>query len=502
MPHNAVGRIGMSARLQVEGASKSFLGVQALDDVSFDLAPGEILALIGENGAGKSTLIRILAGAHQPDSGVIRLNGDIATIANPADAERLGIATVYQELSLFPELTVAENLLFSTFVSRATVRWREVRKEARRFLAEMGLHVDVDAPVAALSIAEKQMLEIAKAVHRDVQILILDEPTAVLGGADVDRLLALVRSLAERGVSIIFVSHRLSEVFGLADRFLVLKDGRKTGEGRIADTNHDALVSMMVGRDFEYSVGEKNADLGGVLLEALSITRQGVLDDISLSVRSGEVVGIAGLRGAGRTELARAIFGADSRDAGTVRVAGAEVPANPTGAVRAGIGLVPEERKSQGLFTALSTAANVPMGRFVASDAKIASPRKDRAAALQYKRKLRIKVADVTAPVATLSGGNQQKVVLAKWLEAGVRVLILDEPTRGIDIGAKQEIYELITDLCRAGLGVVVISSELPEVIALSHRVLVMHQGQIAAELTGNEITEENIMHYAVGGRR
>lgn len=492
----------MSARLQVEGASKSFLGVQALDDVSFDLAPGEILALIGENGAGKSTLIRILAGAHQPDSGVIRLNGDIATIANPADAERLGIATVYQELSLFPELTVAENLLFSTFVSRATVRWRDVRKEARRFLAEMGLHVDVDAPVAALSIAEKQMLEIAKAVHRDVQILILDEPTAVLGGADVDRLLALVRSLAERGVSIIFVSHRLSEVFGLADRFLVLKDGRKTGEGRIADTNHDALVSMMVGRDFEYSVGAKNADLGDVLLEALSITRQGVLDDISLSVRSGEVVGIAGLRGAGRTELARAIFGADSRDAGTVRVAGAEVPANPTGAVRAGIGLVPEERKSQGLFTALSTAANVPMGRFVASDAKIASPRKDRASALEYKRKLRIKVADVTAPVATLSGGNQQKVVLAKWLEAGVRVLILDEPTRGIDIGAKQEIYELITDLCRAGLGVVVISSELPEVIALSHRVLVMHQGQIAAELTGNEITEEDIMHYAVGGRR
>lgn len=490
----------MTARLTVQGASKDYLGIPALDDVSFELGAGEILALVGENGAGKSTLIRILSGAHQASAGSVEIDGRAVSIDSPKAAESLGIATVYQELSLFPQLSVAENLQFASFSKRARVGWRRVREEATAFLAEFGLHVPVDTLVADLSIAEKQMLEIAKALHRDARVLILDEPTAVLGGSDVDHLLELVRGLAKRGVSVIFVSHRLDEVFGLADRYLVLKDGRVSGQGLLADTDHDQLVSMMVGRQFHHSIDAARGDTGDVVLEVESLSRQGVLSDISFTVRAGEVVGIAGLRGAGRTELARAIYGADPRDSGVVRMSGRAVATNPTAAIRAGIGLVPEERKSQGLFTSLSTASNIPIAWFAKAGKRFSNPGRDRALALDYKRRLRIKVADVTAPVATLSGGNQQKVVLAKWLEADVKLLILDEPTRGIDIGAKQEIYDVISELCRSGLAVLVISSELPEVIALSHRVLVMHRGEIAAELSSAELTEERIMHYAVGG--
>lgn len=490
----------MTARLQVRGASKDFLGIPALEDVTFHLDEGEILALVGENGAGKSTLIRILSGAHQPTAGSIEVDGEVVAIDSPKTAERLGIATVYQELSLFPQLSVAENLLFATFPDRTVVGWRQVHEEAAEFLAGLGLCVPVDAPVAALSIAEKQMLEIAKALHRDARILILDEPTAVLGGSDVDHLLDLVRGLARNGVSVIFVSHRLEEVFGLADRYLVLKDGRASGQGTLAETSHDQLVSMMVGREFHHKPGADRAEPGEVVLKVESLTRQGVLSNISFSVRAGEVVGVAGLRGAGRTELARAIYGADPVDTGTVRMSGRPVLANPTAAIRAGIGLVPEERKTQGLFTSLSTAANIPIAWFAKAGRKLSAPGRDRALALDYKQRLRIKVSDVTAPVATLSGGNQQKVVLAKWLEANVKLLILDEPTRGIDIAAKQEIYEVIFELCKSGLAVLVISSELPEVIALSHRVLVMHRGAVAAELSSAEATEERIMHFAVGG--
>lgn len=493
----------MSARLQVDGASKAFLGVRALEDVGFKLDSGEVLALIGENGAGKSTLIRILSGAHQPDSGRVLIDGRPVVIDGPAAAEAHGIATVYQEMSLFPELTVAENLMFSTFVGRPLVSWRALREEAAYFLADLGLPVNVDTRVSQLSVAEKQMLEIAKALHRDAKILILDEPTAVLGGADVDHLLKLVKDLARRGVSVIFVSHRLDEVFGLADRYLVLKDGKVTGAGEIRTTNHDELVSMMVGREFERSTVDRNQRLGDKVLEVEGLSRDGVLKDISFSVRAGEVVGVAGLRGAGRTELARAIYGADPIDSGLMRISGAPLAVkNPMRAIRAGIGLVPEERKTQGLFTSLSTTANIPIVSLVKGGQVVANPRGERDIAHQYVESLRIKVADVNAPVATLSGGNQQKVVLAKWLEAGVKLLILDEPTRGIDIGAKQEIYDLIKELCAKGLAIIVISSELPEVLALSHRILVMHRGEISAELEGNLATEELIMHHAVGGTR
>lgn len=490
-------------RLRVSGLSKTFLGANALEDVSFGILPGEVLALIGENGAGKSTLIRILSGAHRPDSGEVFINGEKVEILAPRVAESLGIATVYQELSLFPELSVAENLVFGAYPGHGVIDWRAARREAAEFLASLDVDIDVTQRVRELSIAEKQMLEIAKALHRRAQIVILDEPTAVLGGADVDHLLALVRGLKNRGVSVIFVSHRLEEVFGLADHYIVLKDGRLTGAGRITDTNHDALVSMMVGREFARAQRAVNSEIGDVVLEVDHLTRTGVLDDVSLTVRAGEVLGIAGLRGAGRTELARAIYGVDTVTSGQVRINGNVIAGGSAlRSIRAGIGLVPEERKTQGLFVALSTAANIPIVRMLKRGVRIVRPASERRLALTYKDRLRIKVADVTAPVASLSGGNQQKVVLSKWLDAGVDVLILDEPTRGIDVGAKQEIYELIRTLCEAGLAIIVISSELPEVLSLSHRIVVMYHGAAVAELDGDSATEEQVMSYAVGGTR
>ena len=489
-------------RLEVRGLSKSFLGANALQDVSFSMKPGEVLALIGENGAGKSTLIRILSGAHQPDSGEVLINGARVDIAGPKAAEDLGVATVYQELSLFPNLSVAENLVFGAYPGRGVIDWRTARQGAAEFLRTLEIFVDVNSRVHELSIAEKQMLEIGKALHRRAQIVILDEPTAVLGGEDVDHLLRLVRGLKERGVSVIFVSHRLDEVFGLADSYVVLKDGRLTGRGRIEETNHDDLVSKMVGREFARSERSVNKRIGEVVLEVRNLTREGVFDDISFEVRAGEVLGIAGLRGAGRTELARAIFGADPITSGQVAVRGARLDnKTPLRAIRAGIGLVPEERKTQGLFVALSTAANIPIVGMLKRAARWIRPSEERRLSHDYVRKLRIKVGDVGAPVATLSGGNQQKVVLAKWLDAGVDVLILDEPTRGIDIGAKQEIYDLIHSLCEQGLAIIVISSELPEVLALSHRILVMYHGTNAAVLDGDAATEEQVMFHAVGGK-
>ena len=477
--------------------------MQALADVGFALDDGQVLALIGENGAGKSTLIRILSGAHQPDDGEIRMQGEPVTIGKPADAEALGIATVYQELSLFPDLTVAENLVFNRFPGRGVIDWRTARHNARQFLSDLGVDIDVNRKVLQLSIAEKQMLEIAKALRRKARVLILDEPTAVLGGEDVTQLLKLVRQLRDSGVSIIFVSHRLDEVFGLADSYMVLKDGRLAGAGKISETNHDELVSKMVGREFARTGRKVNRSLGDTVLEVESLNRAGVLSDINFTVRAGEVVGIAGLRGAGRTELARAIYGADPTTSGRVLLHGKALHAHhPLAAINAGIGLVPEERKTQGLFQAMSSVDNISLVGMLKKKLRTVVPSKQQSTAEHYIRQLRIKTPSPSALVGTLSGGNQQKVVLAKWLEAGVDLLILDEPTRGIDIGAKQEIYELIHTLCEDGMAVLVISSELPEVLALSNRVLVMYHGSIAAELDGNTTSEEEIMFYAVGGQQ
>ncbi|MED4604775.1 MULTISPECIES: sugar ABC transporter ATP-binding protein [Paenibacillus] len=486
--------------LEMRNISKSYSGVKVLHNVNLKMNSGEILALVGENGAGKSTLIKILSGAIKADTGEIFMSGRQVEFHTPLDAEKNEIVTVYQELNLFPHLSVTENLFFTSYhQTKGFINWRALQEEAQRFLSEFGVHLPVEKPVSALSIAEKQMLEIAKALYRNARVMILDEPTAVLGGEDVDRLLHIVRMLKERGVCVIFISHRLNEIFGLADRYLVLKDGQQIDAGSMEETNPDDLVGKMVGRHISSApAGRSGHEKSRELLRVEGLSRRGVFKDIHFSLYEGEVLGIAGLRGAGRTELARAIFGADPIDAGKIFVRGREIKiASPRIAVDNGIGLVPEDRGSQGLFKNLSALQNMFMA---CSKPKWIHRRKERIVANRYVESLQIKLPGLGILVGSLSGGNQQKIVLAKWLETGIGILLLDEPTRGIDIGSKAQIYKVVRELCEQGMGVILISSELPEILENSHRVLVMHKGQIAGELDRQSASEETIMKYAVGG--
>jgi ABC-type sugar transport system ATPase subunit len=488
--------------LEARAISKVFPGTRALAEVDFHVDGGEVLALVGENGAGKSTLIKILSGVIEPDAGTLAIDGEPLHLRTPAQAERLGIATVYQELSLLADLSVAENLLLGRYPKRfGIIRRRQMRAEAARLLAGLGVSLDLDVAAGALSIADKYLLEIAKTLHRKARVLILDEPTAVLGGDDVERLFGVIRSLREQGTAIVFISHRLDEVFAIADRFMVLKDGVKVSEGPIEATDEDDLVAKMVGREL--------AELGHrapppaeqrEVLRVEGLSRAGALDSVIFSVRSGEILGIAGLRGAGRTELVRAVFGADPIDAGSVWIDGRAVRiGSPSDAIRHGVGLVPEDRGTQGVLKNLSVAQNISLVRMATHGAHRVRPRQERRAADGYVDRLRIKLPDTGTSVGALSGGNQQKAVLAKWIEAGVSVLLLDEPTRGIDIGSKRQIYEAVAELCESGLAVVLISSELPELLEVCDRILVMYRGAIAGELAGSAATEESIMSYAVG---
>lgn len=486
--------------LETRSIGKRYGGLTVLQGVNFSLRPGEVLALVGENGAGKSTLIKILSGAIEAESGgEVLIDGRPVSLHTPQDAERNEIVTVYQEFSLFPDLSITENLFFSQLHRmKWPLPWSKLHGEAEKLLAELDVRLPVRQRVSTLSVADRQMIEIAKALHRRARIMILDEPTAVLGGKDVDRLLALVGQLKSRGVAVIFVSHRLQEIFGLADSYLVLRDGRQIAAGSIAETSPDDLVRKMVGREISH-VAHDTPCVGGAteLLRVEGLTRIGVLDNISFSLNRGEVVGIAGLRGAGRTELLRAIFGADRIDAGTMFVNG-HVTAlqSPSLAIANGMGLVPEDRGTQGLFKNLSAQQNMFMA---ASRFGVIDYAEERRKARDHVEALQIRLPGLSTPVGRLSGGNQQKVVLAKWLEAGTRILLLDEPTRGIDVASKAQIYALVRELCAQGMGVVLVSSELPEVIENSDRILVMCKGKIAAEIPRSQATEEAIISYAVG---
>ncbi len=488
--------------VEVLGVSKAFDGVQALDDVSFRAYDGEILALVGENGAGKSTLIKILSGALRADTGEVRLAGERVDIRDPVDAARKGIVAVYQDFNLQPKLTVAENLLFGDYPkTNGFIRWRHVRDQAERFLEEFGLSIQVERFVSELSIAERQMLEIARALRQRARVLILDEPTAVLGGQDVDRLMDRVRALRARGLAVVFISHRLNEVFGLADRYVVLKDGAKVDEGWIAETSHDDLVRKMVGRTVSEVVGARSATMGEEVLRVESLSCGDALKDVSFALHRGEILGVAGLRGAGRTELARVIVGADPLDSGSIRVKGRSVRiGSPAVAGALGIGLLPEDRNGQGLLPNLSVAQNIPLSKIACSRVKLLRPRGERRVAEMYVRRLGMRVSDVDGSVRNLSGGNQQKVVVAKLLELGATVLLLDEPTRGIDVASKADLYQLMREACESGMAILLISSELPEILAMSDRILVMHRGRVTATLDGTTATEEEVMRYAVGG--
>ena len=489
-------------RAELRGISKRFGATQALADVSLDLLPGEIHALVGENGAGKSTLVKILAGIHQPDSGTILLDGQPIQIGGPAEARAIGIAVVHQEPRLFPDLTVAENVFLGHAPAGrlGSIDWGATRRAAAALFAQLDVQFDVNAPVRGLSMADQQLIEIAKSLSVEARVLVLDEPTASLSSHEVERLFAIVRRLRDRGVSILFVSHRLDEVFALCDRATVFRDGRHVVTMATADLTTADLVRHMVGRAVTL-FPKIETPLGDTLLEVDGLTKVGSFRDVSFAVRSGEIVGFAGLVGAGRTEVARVLFGIDRRDAGVVRLGGVPVAfGSPSAALTAGIAYVPEDRHQDGLVLDFTIAQNVTLPILPRLFPRLLLRSSvERSVATDQTRQFNVRMTGVDQLVGALSGGNQQKVVLAKWLASKPRVLILDEPTRGIDIGAKVEVHRIISELAASGLGIILISSDLPEVLAMSDRILVMHEGRIAAEIPRNRATEERVMYAATG---
>jgi inositol transport system ATP-binding protein len=493
--------------LRMSGINKVFPGVQALDNVSLEVAAGEIHALLGENGAGKSTLLKILSGSEQPDAGVIELDGIPVKLARPHDATHRGIVTIYQEFTLLPEMTIAENV----FIGREPgtgpfVNWSSMASGTTAILDQLGLHLKPTTLVRDLNVAEQQMIEIARALSMKSRLIVMDEPTSALSSTEVQKLYQIVRNLRAQGLGIIFVTHRLEEVMDICDRYTVLRDGKPAGAGAVADVTTDDIIRLMVGRDVNALFSRRQStNAGRIALQVKGLSRRGnaqdphatVLEGVDLSVREGEILGIAGLVGAGRTELARAIFGADPFDSGKVLVAG--VPAeisNPQDAIRHGVGLVPEDRKQQALFLSLSVRQNLSL--VVLSRLSrwryFVDERAESQLVEEYQKSLNIRFATPEQSVMNLSGGNQQKVVLARWLALRPRVLIVDEPTRGIDVGAKIEVHNLLFQMAAAGVAVIAISSELPEILTISDRIVTMREGRVTGEVSRDDATEETLM--------
>lgn len=488
--------------LEMKGIGKTFPGVKALEGVNLTVRAGQVHALLGENGAGKSTLIKILSGAYVKDEGQILWEGQPVEIKSPQDAQRLGISTIYQEFNLAPHLTVAENIFLGHLPKQGPwVDWAQVRKRAREILDSLGVTLDVDTPTAELAVAEQQLVEIAKALNRQTRILVMDEPSAVLGEKDLEKLFTVVRQLQANGIGIIYISHRLREIFELADQVTVLKDGRYVDTRAVSTVTMDDLVRLMIGRELADVYPKRNVQPGQVLLEVKNIGRTGVLRDISFQLRAGEIVGFAGITGSGRTELARVIFGADPYTNGEMWLSGQPYHVtSPADAIRHGVALVTEDRKRQGLLLKLSVTINTTIsGLKRLCRGQVIKLKEELRLVQEYIRQLSIKTPGPNFLVVNMSGGNQQKVVLARWLSIGTRLFILDEPTRGIDVGSKSEIYQIMADLANQGVGILMISSELPEVLGMSDRIMVMREGRIVKELSRAEASEEAIMHYAVG---
>jgi ribose transport system ATP-binding protein len=488
--------------LQMRGIRKVFPGVVALDGIDFDLVAGEVHVLLGENGAGKSTLMKILSGAYTKDAGEIVVGGQPVAIGSPRDAHAAGIATIYQELSLVPQLTVAENILLGHEPSRAGwIARASLRESARRSLADVGLDIDPDRRVDRLGIAEQQMVEVAKALFHRARIVVMDEPTSALTPREIERLFAVIRRITAAGVAVVYISHRMRELAEIGRRVTVLRDGRGVGTFPLPETPLPDLVRLMANRDVRDHFPRRRCAPGDELLRVERVSSRTGVRDVSLTVRRGEIVGVAGLLGAGRTELARLIVGADSPSSGRVVVRGRPMVATtPRAAIVAGIGFLPEDRKRQGLVLTRSVCDNIglpSLGRW--SRVGFVARRKEREAAQRWVTELRIKTPHVGELVVRLSGGTQQKVVLARWLAADATLLVMDEPTRGIDVGAKVEIYELMNRLTEAGAGILMISSELPEVLGMSDRIYVMRHGAIQAEIDAASATEERVLQAALG---
>jgi rhamnose transport system ATP-binding protein len=489
--------------LQLNGISKRFGAVQALTDVDLDLFANEVHALVGENGAGKSTLVKILAGIHRPDAGHMKLNGQELVLSGPAAARHLGIAVIHQHPNLFPDLTVAENV-FAGRLPRNRVRgvdWGELNRKAERLFANLGVKQSVSVPVRGLSVADQQLVEIAKALSLDARVLVMDEPTASLSSREVNRLFTIIRQLRDRGVAILFVDHRMEEVFEIADRVSVLRDGRHVITAPISELTPADAIRHMVGRRLETLFPKQEATIGEVALEVRGLARRGVFSDVSFQVRHGEILGLAGLVGAGRTEVARVLFGIDRADAGEVLVAGKHADIkSPNDAMQLGIVYVPEDRHEQGLVLDFSIAANVSLPIVKRLSHFLVVDRAQEAhLAADYSKQLQVRSTGVDQAASGLSGGNQQKVVIAKWLATKPTVLLLDEPTQGVDIGAKAEVHRIISQLAAQGMAIVLISSELLEVLGMADRIVVLHEGRVAAEFGRDDASQEVIMAAATG---
>ncbi|MGW2032786.1 MULTISPECIES: sugar ABC transporter ATP-binding protein [Streptomyces] len=494
---------GPAPVLALKGVSKSFGAVRALRDVSLELLPGEVHALAGENGAGKSTLIKTLAGVHRPDAGQVLLDGEPVVFHGPGDARDAGIAVIYQEPTLFPDLSIAENIFMGRRPRRALGRidHKATHAATAALMRRLGVDLDPGRPARGLSIADQQIVEIAKALSFDARVLIMDEPTAALTGSEVARLFGVVRTLREQGAAVLFISHRLEEIFEICQQVTTLRDGAWIAGEPLAGMSEDDLVRRMVGRDLAELYPKQEVRAGEVALSVRRLTREGVFTDVSFEVRRGEIVGLAGLVGAGRTEVARAVFGVDRRDAGEVEVGGRRLANGaPSAAMAAGLALVPEDRRAQGLVMDMSIERNIGLtGLRTTSRAGLVNRTAERSRSLDWAVRLQVKYARIADAVSTLSGGNQQKVVLAKWLATGPRVLIVDEPTRGIDVGTKAEVHRLLGELAADGVAVLMISSDLPEILGMADRVLVMHEGRITAEIPRADATEETVMAAATG---
>ncbi len=489
------------AALQLTDVSKSFGPVVALRSGSLEVQPGSIHALVGENGAGKSTLVKIVAGVHRRDGGEFRLDGNPVDFGSTAESKGAGVAVIYQEPTLFPDLSVTENIFMGRQIRG---RGRRIDKaamyaEAERLFGGLGVHIDPRRPALGLSIADQQLIEIAKAISLDAKVLIMDEPTAALSGVEVERLFTVARQLRDEGRALVFISHRFDEVFALCDTVTVMRDGSYVDTRPIAGTTVAEMVNLMVGREVADLFPKQETEIGEVVLQVEGLESTGVFHDISFSVRRGEIVGLAGLVGAGRSEIARAVFGVDRYESGTVTMKGKPVRAHtPRAAIQAGMAFIPEDRRKQGLVTEASVAENVAgvIRRGLAKGGLLTRGQENRAVA-PWAARLEVKTNALDAPAKTMSGGNQQKVVIAKWLATRPDLLIIDEPTRGIDVGTKAEVHRLLSELAGQGLAILMISSELPEVLGMADRVLVISEGRLTAELTREEATPERVMHAA-----
>lgn len=488
--------------LQMSGIEKSFPGVRALSGVSLKLHKGEVLALMGENGAGKSTLIKTLGGAHQPDAGTICIDGQPVKLSSPTAAIQAGIGVIYQEFNLIPALTAWENIFLGREKSGVFVARKEERRKAAELFRSLGVDIPLDVPCRQLSVAQQQLVEIAKALSQDVNILVMDEPSAALVPQEVEKLFAIIRDLQKRGIGIVYISHRLDEIFEIANTITVLRDGKYVGDAPATEMTRQKMIEMMVGRSIENEFPKQATQRGDVRLSVDGLSRGTSARNVSFDVRRGEVLGLTGLMGAGRTETARLIFGADKLEAGTISLDGKTLNIrSPQDAIKAGICLLTEDRKTQGLVLCRSVRENFGLPNLKElSTAGIVNKPKEGEAFGRYVDSLSIRIPFQEQLAKNLSGGNQQKVVLAKWLQQNAEVLIFDEPTRGIDVGAKHEIYQLINQLAANGKAIIMISSELPEVIGMSDRILVMHEGRVTGEITDmSSVTQEQIMELAIG---